>query len=84
MEVVDDAREPEIKLPMKPMARDAAFEATKRKEMLKKEEERKEQEDKERGAGPLINEDGTNGDATTEEILMNKQYLRVTRGRELY
>ena len=84
MEVVDDAREPEIKLPMKPMALDAAFEATKRKEMLKKEEERKEQEDKERGAGPLINEDGTNKDATTKEILMNKQYLRVTRGRELY
>ena len=36
MEVVDDAREPEIKLPMKPMELDGAFEATKRKETLKK------------------------------------------------
>jgi hypothetical protein len=69
---------------MKPIALHGAFEATKRKETLKNEEERKEQEDKERGAGPLINEDGANKDATTKEILMNKQYLRVTRGRELH
>ena len=47
VEVVDDAREPEINLPMKLMALDGAFEATNWKETLKKEEERKEQEDKE-------------------------------------
>ena len=48
VEGVNNVREPDIEQPMKPMALDAAFEATKRKEMLKKEEERKEQEDKER------------------------------------
>jgi hypothetical protein len=48
-----------------------------------KEGTRQEKEDKERGAKPWINEDGTSEDATTKEILMNKTVTEGMRGREI-
>ena len=49
VEVMNDLRETDIEKPMKPMALEAAVEATIRKE--KQEREEQEQEDRERGAG---------------------------------